>query len=1393
MKLKAFAVFLVVPLLLSSNLFSYVYDCANDEPPCDDSIDCCTAENAGANPVNLYRASLSRKVTDLRTYGAAPVEFTRIYQSRTLTFNGAYWDFGMNEGWQHNWNFEMRQLSSKTHGFFDIKLRYPNGWERNFKATDVTGVELAPTAGSGDRLQRWPGSPIGYTLVRADGSQYDFLRYLSPKFDLKEVRNGLGFKWIVTHDVNHKVKRITNNFGRWIEIERGLVGGAEVITKVKSDDAREVTFGYTTWSPTGEQALTSATYPAGEQAAYTWVGADSLTTGRPLLGTADDPMYGGAGARTKYAYNYDFIFDFGAGPYLVTGIIKEERNLVTDDVIISLPGGAGQHPEIREGNGTEITRKFTNARMTESRDGEGRITTYTYDTGGFGFRSTIVGANGGTTTYARDYAGRPLSITDALGNTESWTYNAAGFELTHTNKRSYTTTNTRDVNNRITRRDYPDGSYEEFTYNANGLILTHRLQNSGTTSTTYNATGNVATYTDGENHTWTYTYDASGQLATVMDPRSNTTSLSYDWRGQLLSVTHPDTTARTFEYDDYGNRTKITDELGKITEYTYNEYNRVSEIKDPLNRVTEYEYGREPGCSSCGFSALVTRLTLPSGKVTENTYDLSWRLLSRTAAPGTADEAVTTLAYNGAGDLVSITNPESQATTYTHDLLGRPLTVTDALSHTTTWTYDAEGNKLTEQLADSTVTSYEYDAMNRVVETTDALSQLTEYTYDASGNIATLKDARNNTYTFEHDRRDLRIKMIYPGGSYEQWTYDGARNKTVYRTRANETMTFTFDSRNRDTFCDWSGTVTPDVTRTYDAVGRTLTVDNANSELTYTYDDAGQLLSEEQKLLAPALTKTVSYTYNADGLRSKITYPDGKQFITSYTERNQPYEINFNFLTNPLVRYTYDLAGRRTKRELNNSTQTDYTYGACGLITSIEHANAGGVFDKREYGYNAVHNRTWEKRLGGLGDVFGYDSVQQLTSVSYDATNPDGTPSSPASIEGFTYDAVGNRTGPDPYNIVHSYTTNALNQYTHAGWYTYDANGNPLTIADHELEYDAANRLTRVYESGAGVVSLMKYDGRNRCISRTVDGVTTHYFFDGWNTIEEYNDSGIQLAATAHGVSTDEPVFRWSAGSILCYYSQDALGSVTQLTDTSGLVVETYSYDAFGTPKIIDAFNMERSPSFYGNRFMFSGREWYSEILFYDYRNRYYMPRIGRFVQTDPIRFSGGDVNLYRYVSNSPINANDPFGLAKTCATLADCGKIDLVTPISFKAGPPGDNPDARKLRDGLKRAPGQTGRAAKAAEAMGMFAWQVSGHPGQITAWWEVTFRCCVCDPESGTVKWSEKFDDMEYISSDPSGTGMNIYAVNTDEGAAEFGKDSKIAHAALTKRIVEKCAPAK
>ena len=79
-----------------------------------------------------------------------------------------------------------------------------------------------------------------------------------------------------------------------------------------------------------------------------------------------------------------------------------------------------------------------------------------------------------------------------------------------------------------------------------------------------------------------------------------------------------------------------------------------------------------------------------------------------------------------------------------------------------------------------------------------------------------------------------------------------------------------------------------------------------------------------------------------------------------------------------------------------------------------------------------------------------------------------------------------------------------------------------------------------------------------------------------------------------------------------------------------------YTYEPFGQTTVSGATNT--------NSFQYTGRENDGTGLYY-YRARYYHPVLQRFISADPIRFRGGDINLYGYVLNDPVNFVDPLGL----------------------------------------------------------------------------------------------------------------------------------------------------
>jgi RHS repeat-associated protein len=101
-------------------------------------------------------------------------------------------------------------------------------------------------------------------------------------------------------------------------------------------------------------------------------------------------------------------------------------------------------------------------------------------------------------------------------------------------------------------------------------------------------------------------------------------------------------------------------------------------------------------------------------------------------------------------------------------------------------------------------------------------------------------------------------------------------------------------------------------------------------------------------------------------------------------------------------------------------------------------------------------------------------------------------------------------------------------------------------------------------------------------------------------------------------------------GTTKTYYAiRDHQNTVWALVDGSGVVIESYDYDAWGRVlSVRDGDGTELARSAIGNRFLFQGREYSWTTGLYYFRARWYDPITGRWLSNDPIGISGG-LNQY--------------------------------------------------------------------------------------------------------------------------------------------------------------------
>ena len=138
-----------------------------------------------------------------------------------------------------------------------------------------------------------------------------------------------------------------------------------------------------------------------------------------------------------------------------------------------------------------------------------------------------------------------------------------------------------------------------------------------------------------------------------------------------------------------------------------------------------------------------------------------------------------------------------------------------------------------------------------------------------------------------------------------------------------------------------------------------------------------------------------------------------------------------------------------------------------------------------------------------------------------------------------------------------------------------------------------------------------------------------NYLYDGAQVIEERNGDFELERRFVYGRGIDEPLTLYDESSSQTYfYQRDGLGSVTELTDENGDVVEHYRYSPYGKRKIYNSSWSEISASSTGNPYYFTGRRFDEETGLYYYRARMYSAEIGRFLQVDPIGYLGGGQSL---------------------------------------------------------------------------------------------------------------------------------------------------------------------
>lgn len=754
-----------------------------------------------------------------------------------------------------------------------------------------------------------------------------------------------------------------------------------------------------------------------------------------------------------------------------------------------------------------------------------------------------------TTAIAYDGFDRPVTMTDAMGNVVTCTYDACG------NLRSKRTDGqANDVpgsvgNIRLAEcfYDYDPAHRLLRTREAHFDPATQAPVGDGfrTTSTSYAPNGAVTAVSDDLGRVTSIAYDTAGRRASVWDPLSNRVEFAYDAGGNVVAET-------SRERSDLGGPEQVF-----VRTHAYDRLHRLTRSVDNAGNTNRWIYNSLGQC---------VKSVDPRGVATFHVFDYLGRL---TMTVGDLD-----------GD-------------------GQP-SLADDFSERATWSTSNPARLLSTMDGNDNVTSFAYDALDRCTNTTFADGTRQKLIWSPKSNLVRQDDANGTVVLMTYDLNNrCTAKAITPGAGVatntlaESFAYDGLSRLVGWSDADGDPPGYSaYDSLGNCVRESLKGLVT---VSTYDSLGRRTAVTYPGGRsLTYARDLLGRCSSISESALALAINEfdgpdriaRISY---ANNMKTRIFY-DGASGTT-----NLPGDLGWRQVAGirhavagaqPIINdtaFAWDRSGNKIGRierilppALPRTNTLALRYDRQSRLTNAVLVAGSTQLRNTAYGFDRVGNRT---NVTGATCAGPYQ-------MDASALGPQD-----AAMNQYTATPCDSRTYDENGNLNSMAGSGALTTYS----------------------FDYANRLVGITRGGSQLVAFAYDPLGRRISKTTFPSslppVTTLYVYDGNDIIEERNGTNV-VASYVHpangGIERPGPFSMRRSGADY-YLHADDQGSVVAVTDTNAVCVERYLYDDYGAVTFLtgDGISNSVSSSVIGNPYLFHGMQFEpaSQLHFTDDRN----------------------------------------------------------------------------------------------------------------------------------------------------------------------------------------------